>query len=66
VLSIRDPADVLEHEMPRKGISTLGRLGRGPEAALSALRAFEAAHHQATSPSREDRLKRDRLATDAG
>jgi hypothetical protein len=40
----RTPIDVLSYEIVQEQASALGRLGRGLEAALSDLRAFDAAH----------------------
>jgi uncharacterized protein DUF6665 len=40
----KTPADALHYEIVQEQASALGRLGRGLEAALAALRAFDAAH----------------------
>jgi hypothetical protein len=49
----RTPVEVLGHEILQEQASALGRLGRGLEAALAALRAFDTAHsreNRATGP----------------
>jgi hypothetical protein len=55
----------LEFEIAQEKASALGRLGRGLETTLSALRAFDAAHIQVAALSREDRRRRDRLVANA-
>jgi hypothetical protein len=55
----------LEFEIAQEKASALGRLGRGLETTLSALRAFDAAHIQVATLSREDRQRRDRLVANA-
>jgi hypothetical protein len=45
----RTPAALLEHEFAQEMASALGRLGRALEAALAALRRFDAAHPNARS-----------------
>ena len=52
----------LDYELAREKASALGRLGRGLEAALDALRAFDAA---ATEPSDENRQERRALVAHA-
>jgi len=45
----------LEYELAQEKASALGRLGRGLEAALEALRAFDAAVDEPTAESRSER-----------
>jgi len=64
-------AEVLGYEIIQEQASALGRMGRGLEAALAELRAFDAAHPQvATSaklaPSAADRAVRRALVSAAG
>src|SRR5437763_648724 len=47
----------LEYEIAREKAASLGRLGRRLEAALEALRAFDASHARAHSPEREALLE---------
>jgi hypothetical protein len=53
VKPLSTPVEVLGHEILQEQASSLGRLGRGLEAALADLRAFDAAHPgvQGTSES---------------
>jgi hypothetical protein len=44
VKPLSTPVEVLGHEILQEQASSLGRLGRGLEAALADLRAFDAAH----------------------
>ena len=53
----------LEYELAQEKASALGRLGRGLEAALEALRAFDAA---ITEPNIETRRERRALVAQAG
>ena len=53
----------LDYELAREKASALGRLGRGLEAALEALRSFDAA---LTEPSIETRNERRALVAHAG
>jgi uncharacterized protein YdbL (DUF1318 family) len=64
--SIRSPAATLAYEIAQEKASALGRVGRQLEAALSALRAFDAAHEQAPAAIRKDRRQRDSLVAEAG
>ena len=56
-----NPADnanaALEYEIAREQAASLGRLGQRLEAALAALRAFDASHVRARSPEREALLE---------
>jgi len=47
----------LEYEIAREKAASLGRLGRRLEAALEALRTFDASHARAHSPEREALLE---------
>ena len=48
----RTPLDVLDYEVVQEQASALGRMGRALEAALAALREFDAVHsHPETPPS---------------
>src|SRR5215471_6974859 len=62
--SIRNPADTLEFEIAQEKAAALGRLGRGLEAALAALRSFDDA--QGPAASCENRRCRDELVAQAG
>ena len=53
----------LEYELAQEKASALGRLGRGLEAALEALRSFDAG---VTEPSAETRRERRALVAHAG
>ena len=57
------PAAVLDYELAQEKASTLGRLGRGLEAALAALQAFDA---QTAEPTAEMRRERRALVAQAG
>jgi hypothetical protein len=57
-------ADVLDYEIVQEQASALGRLGRGLETALVALREFDAARAPATTPG--DRQARAELVGAAG
>ena len=59
------PVDVLNYEIVQEQASALGRLGRGLEAALKALREFDAAHPRSEA-SPEERQTRRTLVTAAG
>jgi hypothetical protein len=56
--------DLIDTEIIAEQASALGRLGRGLEAALQALRDFDAAH--AAPPSDADRKRRAALVAEAG
>ena len=58
-----NPAVVLDYEIAQEKASTLGRLGRQLEAALAALRAFDASPRELTADTRRER--RD-LVAEAG
>ena len=58
-----NPAATLDYEIAQEKASTLGRLGRGLEAALAALRAFDAATPE---PCAETRGARRALVAQAG
>jgi hypothetical protein len=58
------PLDLIDSEIIREQASALGRLGRGLEAALAALREFEAA--SASPPSGAVRAQRAALVAQAG
>ena len=61
----RAPIDALHYEIVQEQASALGRLGRGLEAALKALREFDDAHPRA-QPSSKERQARRTLVTEAG
>jgi hypothetical protein len=58
-----NPAAALDYEIAQEKASTLGRLGRGLEQALGALREFDA---QPNSASDDARVQRRRLVAQAG
>lgn len=58
-----NPVGTLEYEIAQEKASALGRLGRRLEAALEALRAFDAA---TTEPTIETRSERRALVAEAG
>jgi hypothetical protein len=58
-----NPAAALDYEIAQEKASTLGRLGRALEAALAAIRDFDAEQRQ---PSAETREMRRALVTQAG
>jgi hypothetical protein len=58
------PLDLIDSEIIQEQASALGRLGRGLEAALAALRAFDAA--LAPPPSDTARAQRAALVAQAG
>ena len=58
-----NPAGGLEYEIAQEKASTLGRFGRALEAALEALRAFDA---EMTEPTIETRRERRALVANAG
>jgi hypothetical protein len=58
-----NPAGTLEYELAQEKASALGRLGRGLEAALEALRTFDAA---TAEPSAETKRERRALVAQAG
>ena len=53
----RTGVDILDYEVAQEQASALGRMGRALEAALAALREFDAAHSHSDAPAsaREDR-----------
>jgi hypothetical protein len=58
------PLDLIDSEIIQEQASALGRLGRGLEAALAALREFDAA--ALSPPSDEARAQRKALVAQAG
>ena len=58
-----NPAGGLEYELAQEKASALGRLGRGLEAALAALRSFDAG---IVEPTPETRRERRALVAQAG
>jgi hypothetical protein len=58
------PADLLDYEIVQEQASALGRLGRALEAALAALRDFDAATHAPSATA--DKRARNALVADAG
>jgi hypothetical protein len=58
------PADLLDYEIVQEQASALGRLGRALEAALAALRDFDAATSAPSAPA--DKRARNALVADAG
>lgn len=54
-LNIWTPAAALDYEIAQEKASTLGRLGRALEAALAALRYFDAEAHEVTPDTRRAR-----------
>jgi hypothetical protein len=61
---VQNPTAALEYEIAQEKASALGRLGRGLEAALEALAAFDAG--RSGTPSSEERAQRQTLVADAG
>lgn len=59
------PHDVLEYELVQEQAAALGRMGRALEAALAALREFDAEHPH-TEVSASERQARRALVTEAG
>jgi hypothetical protein len=57
------PADALKHEIIAEQASALGRLGRGLEAALQALRDYDTEY---TVPQDPDKQRRAELVGEAG
>jgi hypothetical protein len=51
----KNPAAALDYEIAQEKAATLGRLGRGLEAALAALHAFDDQAHEMTSAARHER-----------
>ena len=51
----RNPAAALDYEIAQEKASALGRLGRGLEAALEELRAFDDAPRELTTETRRER-----------
>lgn len=64
--SIRNPAATLEFEIAQEKASALGRLGRSLEAALGALRRFDAEHASGTVAVGDLRQRREQLVARAG
>ncbi len=58
------PLDLIDSEIVQEQASALGRLGRGLEAALAALREFDAEH--GATPSDGERTQRAALVAQAG
>ena len=58
-----NPAGALDYEIAQEKASTLGRLGRALEAALAALKEFDA---RAIEPTAEIRRERNALVAEAG
>jgi hypothetical protein len=58
----RAPVDVLNYEIVQEQASALGRLGRGLEAALEALREFDAAHPRSGVSPAERQTRRTLVA----
>jgi uncharacterized protein DUF6665 len=56
------PADVLGYEILQEQASALGRLGRGLEAALAALRTFDDAHLRADAAAGSEAPSKQRRA----
>src|SRR5262245_61452577 len=50
-----NPAAALDYEIAQEKAATLGRLGRGLEASLAALRAFDDAPREMTMEARRER-----------
>ena len=48
---LRTPVDVLDYEIVQEQASALGRMGRALEAALAALREFDAIHSRSDAPA---------------
>jgi hypothetical protein len=65
MLTFKNPAARLAFEIGQETASALGRQGRRLEAALTALRAYDAAHPREAAARRSDR-ERARLVADAG
>jgi hypothetical protein len=63
IANIWTASPTLDYELAREKASALGRLGRGLEAALEALRAFDAA---VCDPTIETKRERRALVADAG
>jgi hypothetical protein len=63
---INTPVEILGHEIIQEQASALGRLGRGLEAALAELRAFDAAHPHPEPASEAERAARRALVAAAG
>jgi hypothetical protein len=59
------PVDLLDHEIIQEQASALGRMGRALEAALAALRDFDAAH-PVSNALPADRQARRALVAEAG
>jgi hypothetical protein len=61
----RTGVDVLDYELVQEQASALGRMGRALEAALAALREFDAVHPHAEAPA-APHLERRHLVAKAG
>jgi hypothetical protein len=59
---IKTPVEVLGYEIVQERASALGRLGRGLEAALAELRAFDAAHPHLGAASESEASAAERAA----
>jgi hypothetical protein len=58
----RAPVDVLNYEIVQEQAAAVGRLGRALEAALKALREFEAAHPRSEASPEEGQTRRTLVA----
>ena len=56
------PASLLDYEIAQEKASALGRLGRALEAAIEAIRAFDATHPEQPRPSAQRRARAARVA----
>ena len=61
----RTPVDVLNYEIVQEQAAALGRMGRALEAALAALRKFDATHQRSGAPASTQQARRT-LVTEAG
>jgi hypothetical protein len=61
----KTPVEVLGYEILQEQASALGRLGRGLEAALEDLRAFDAAHPRPNAASESEAPPAERAARSA-
>jgi hypothetical protein len=59
---LRTPVDVLDYEVVQEQASALGRMGRALEAALAALREFDAVHPRADAPASAREARRTLVA----
>ena len=58
----RTPLDVLDYEVAQEQASALGRMGRALEAALAALREFDAVHPRSDAPASAREARRALVA----